>query len=184
MPSEEQISVAIIPEFEVDEALDAKLRAFLCELFPNWESIFKTRRTWHDAKPIFTVLATDKNGAIAGHVAIVERTISTEWNCRYPVASVQGVSVAPERRGRGLARKLIGMALDESRRIGYLYAILFCREPLVQFYSRLGWKLPYDPMIMWRDRELPIHMQSDYPMYYELTQEPFPGGSIDVHNPF
>ena len=164
MPSEEQISVAIIPEFEVDEALDAKLRAFLCELFPNWESIFKTRRTWHDAKPIFTVLATDKNGAIAGHVAIVERTISTEWNCRYPVASVQGVSVAPN--------------------LGYPYAILFCREPLVQFYSRLGWRLPYDPMIMWRDRELPIHMQSDYPMYYELTQEPFPGGSIDVHNPF
>ena len=92
MPSEEQISVAIIPEFEVDEALDAKLRAFLCELFPNWESIFKTRGTWHDAKPIFTVLATDKNGAIAGHAALAVALCSPAYLCSDPLAAARGCS--------------------------------------------------------------------------------------------
>jgi hypothetical protein len=39
-------------------------------------------------------------------------------------------------------------------------------------------------MIMWKDRELPIHMQSNCPMYRELSGETFPEGPIDVHNPF
>lgn len=177
------ITVQILPEDEIDQELDARLRLFLRRLFPNWDKIFRERRTWHDARPIFTVLATDESGEIVGHVAIVERTLTTEWNCRFPAASVQGVSVDQSRRGTGLASALLRIALRESQSRGYLYAILFCREALVRFYEKNGWRLPYDSMIMWRDRELPIHMQSDYPMYIELTRTPLPEGPLDVHNP-
>ncbi len=171
-------------EARIDASLDAKIRAYLIEIFPHWAPIFRRRRAWHDAVPVFTVLATDASDAVVGHVAVVERTIATEWNVRYEAASFQGVSVLPERRGRGLASRLLQTALDESRRRGFPFAILFCREPLVKFYERNGWKLPYDSMIMWRDRELPIHMQSDYPMYRELTRQKLPEGPLDVHNPF
>ena len=184
MSSENNVAVQILPEAQIDASLDAKLRAYLIELFPNWASIFQTRRAWHDATPVFTVLATDESENVVGHVAVVERTISTEWNVRFAAASFQGVSVCPSRQRQGIAPRLLKTALEESRRRGYKFAILFCREPLVKFYERNGWKLPYDPMIMWRDRELPIHMQSDYPMYRELTSEPIPEGELDVHNPF
>ena len=179
----ENVDVELLDESMIDSELDARLRAFLCELFPNWEEIFKVRRAWHDAPPEFTALARDRDGEIVGHVAIVERTISTSWNFRYSVASVQGVSVAPPYPKTGLSTRLLDAALEESRRRGYLFAILFCREPLVHFYERNGWKLPNDSMIMWRDRELAVHMQSNCPMYRELADEPFPEGPIDVHNP-
>lgn len=182
MPAE-KIKIDILKESEIDAALDGKLRSFLCDLFPNWEQIFKIKRTWHDAKPVFTVLASTDGGEIAGHVAIVERTVTTQWNARYSVASVQGVSVAPQFRKTGLSVKLLDLALEESKKEGYPYAILFCREPLVKFYERNGWKLPDDSMIMWRDRELPIHMQSNCPMYRVLGDQPFPEGPLDVHNP-
>ena len=184
MSSEQQITIQTLSEEQIDAALDAKLRKHLCEIFPNWASVFNTRRAWHDAVPVFTILATDASGEIVGHIAVVERTITTEWNARFAVASIQGVSVDPSYRGTGLSARLLDAALEEWRKLGYLYAILFCRKPLVPFYERNGWKLPHDPMIMWRDRELPIHMQSDYPMYQELTSEPLPEGQIDVHNPF
>ena len=184
MSFDHSATIRVLPESEIDRALDERLRAFLCELFPNWESIFQTRRAWHDAAPVFTALATDEYDNIVGHVAIVERRVSTEWNARFPVASAQGVSVAPAFRKTGLSTRLLDAAIEESRRRGYLYAILFCRRPLVHFYQRNGWKLPYDSMIMWKDRDLPIHMQSDYPMYRELTSRPLPEGPLDVHNPF
>lgn len=179
----ESLKIEVLQEPQIDAELDAKLRLFLCRLFPNWEEIFRVRRAWHDAKPRFTILARDADGEIAGHVAIVERTVTTNWNFRYAVASVQGVSVDTKYRKTGLSVKLLELALSESRKAGYPYAILFCREPLVKFYERNGWRLPDDSMIMWRDRELPIHMQSNCPMYLELTDKPFPEGPVDVHNP-
>lgn len=183
MLSKQNITIRIVPESEIDKELDLRLRSFLRDLFPNWDKVFRERRTWHDAKPEFTVLATTDSGEIVGHVAAVERTLTTEWNCRFPAASIQGVSTLPQYRGEGLGSRLLNIALEESRRQGYLYAILFCREALVRFYEINGWRLPYDSMIMWRDRELPIHMQSDYPMYKELTKTPLPEGPLDVHNP-
>ena len=177
-------TIDILTESQIDEKLDSQLRRFLCELFPNWREVFQTRRAWHDAKPVFTVLARDERGEIIGHVAVVERTVTTDWNWRYLAASFQGVSVAPRARKTGLSIKLLDLALEESKKRGYPFAILFCREPLVHFYKRNGWKLPDDSMMMWRDRALPIHMQSNCPMYRELGEEPFPEGPVDVHNPF
>ena len=179
-----RFKIRALKESKIDPALDVKLRDFLCRVFPNWESVFRVRRAWHDAPPVLTILATDRNREIAGHVAIVERTLTTQWNERRLVASVQGVSVAPEYRKTGLSTKLLDVALKKAKSMGYPYAILFCREPLVKFYERNGWRLPDDSMVMWRDREYPIHMQSNCPMYRVLGKEPFPEGPLDVHNPF
>lgn len=180
----DSLKIELLKESQIDEALDIKIRAYLCRFFPHWEEIFSKRRAWHSAEPVFTVLATAPDGAIAGHVAMVERTITTSWNARYSVASFQGVSVDMQYRKTGLSVKLLDLALDESRTMGYPYAIIFCREELVKFYERNGWQFPDDSMIMWRNRELPIRMQSNCPMYRTLGDMPFPEGPIDVHNPF
>lgn len=190
----EAATLRTLDESQIDATLDREIRRFLVETFPNWADIFRTRRAWHDARPVRTVLATVPSSAdaapdavpfrVVGHVAVVERAITTCWNWRYAVAGVQGVSVAPEFRKTGLSTRLLDVALAESTALGYPFAVLFCREPLVPFYERNGWRLPNDSMVMWKDRELPIHMQSNCPMYRELSGETFPEGPIDVHNPF
>ena len=199
-PMLESATIRTLDESQIDATLDREIRRFLVETFPNWVDIFRTRRAWHDARPVRTVLATvpasepspessEPSGVgvdfrVVGHVAVVERTVTTCWNWRYAVAGVQGVSVAPDFRKTGLSTRLLDVALAESTALGYPFAVLFCREPLVPFYERNGWRLPNDSMIMWKDRELPIHMQSNCPMYRELSGETFPEGPIDVHNPF
>ena len=201
----EAATIQTLDESQIDATLDREIRRFLVDTFPNWADIFRTRRAWHDARPVRTVLATvpatvpasapsspKSSGScgvgvdfrVVGHVAVVERTVTTCWNWRYAVAGVQGVSVAPDFRKTGLSTRLLDVALAESTALGYPFAVLFCREPLVPFYERNGWRLPNDSMIMWKDRELPIHMQSNCPMYRELSGETFPEGPIDVHNPF
>ena len=55
------------------------------------------------------------------------------------VMGVGGVAVAPDVRGRGLARLVLAAALDHARTQGPAHALLFCRPPLVPLYRRLGW---------------------------------------------
>lgn len=176
------LTIKTINETETGKELDLQIRRYLLDIFPEWGEVFKKRRAWHDAIPFFTVLAMEQ-GEIVGHIAVVERTITTSWNFRYDAASFQGVSIRPDRRGQRLSLRLLDRALDESRKRGYPFAILYCREPLVPFYQKTGWKLPEDSMIMWRERALPIAMRSNCPMYRELKDIPFPEGPTDVHNP-
>lgn len=78
---------------------------------------------------------------------------------------------------------MLERALAEATRRGFLYAILFCKEPLVPYYAEKGWQLADDSMVMWNNRDLPIAMRSNCPMYKELTETPFPEGPLDVHSP-
>ncbi|MBR4104817.1 MAG: hypothetical protein IKK39_12255, partial [Thermoguttaceae bacterium] len=108
----ESATIRTLDESQIDATLDREIRRFLVETFPNWADIFRTRRAWHDARPVRTVLATvpasepspessEPSGVgvdfrVVGHVTVVERTVTTCWNWRYAVAGVQGVSVAPD----------------------------------------------------------------------------------------
>ena len=183
LDKEPLIEYVILPEDQIDAKLDRELVAYLSQIFPEWASVFARQRAWHDARPLWTALAF-VDGRVVGHTAVVERTITTDWNWRYKVVSLQGVSVLPEWRNRGIGRKLLKMALDEARKRGYPFAIIFCKEEMVPYYRSLGWQLPEDSMIMWKDRALPIPMRSNCPMYQTLGETPFPEGPIDVHNPF
>ncbi len=177
-------TIEIVEEREIDAALDAMLRDLLCGCFPEWADIFCRHRLWHNTPPIFSVLCRDEpDGEIIGHIAVVVRSITTTWNWRYNVASIQGVCVRPSRRHEKLGYQMLERALAEATRRGFLYAILFCKEPLVPYYTEKGWQLADDSMVMWNNRDLPIAMRSNCPMYKELTETPFPEGPLDVHSP-
>ncbi|MDR3108477.1 MAG: GNAT family N-acetyltransferase [Planctomycetaceae bacterium] len=174
--------IEIIDEQNIAPPLDAKIRAMLCVCFPEWAEVFACRRVWHNTPPIFTVLLRE-DGEIAAHVAVVVRTITTTWNWRYNVASIQGVSVVPEKRGNRIGRELLDVTVNEIKRRGFFFAILFCKESLVPYYISLGWQLADDSMVMWNNRDLPIAMRSNCPMYKELTDVSLPEGPLDVHSP-
>ncbi len=188
----ESYELETLDESDVDAALDMQIREHLARCFPDSPEKFQFRRVWHNVSPEYTVLVREKQdgeepgndrSAIIGHVGVVVRTITTTWNWRYNVASIQGVSVAESHRHAGLAIRMIDRALDEARQRGYLYAVLFCKETLVSFYEKQGWRLTDDSVIMRNEQDCPIKMRSNCPMYKELTEKPFPEGPVDVHNP-
>ncbi|MDR0869852.1 MAG: GNAT family N-acetyltransferase [Planctomycetaceae bacterium] len=177
-------AVKIIDERDIDVPLDKRIRETLCTVFPDWRNIFQEHRMWHSTKPLFTAVAEEDSGKIAGHIAAVVRSITTTWNFRYNVISIQGVCVVSEYRHRGLAHQLLQNVLEESKRRQFLFAILYCKEPLVNFYTSQGWHLADESVVMWNQRDLPIAMRSNCPMYYELSGVPFPDdGPLDVHSP-
>ena len=176
------LPVEIVEESDLQTDEDRQLRELLCLCFPDWAEIFREHRLWHNTPPIFSVIVRQE-GHIIGHIAVVVRTITTTWNFRYNVASIQGVCVVPEKRRIGLARCLLQEALREAARRGFHFAILYCTEFLVPYYVSQGWKLADDSVVMWNSRDLPIFMRSNCPMYYELSDIPFPEGPLDVHSP-
>jgi len=175
------LPIEIIEECDIQPYEDQQIRELLCHCFPDWTEIFRHQRTWHKTPPVFSVIARHKEN-IVGHIAVVVRTITTTWNFRYNVASIQGVSVVPDKRRNGLARHLLQKTLQEATRRGFPFAILYCKEPFVPYYTSLGWKLADDSIVMWNSRDMPISMQSNCPMYYELGDVPFPEGPLDVHS--
>ena len=176
------LPIEIIEESDLQSDEDMQIRELLILCFPDWADIFRHRRTWHNLPPIYSVIVR-REEQIIGHIAVVVRTITTTWNFRYNVASIQGVCVAPAERRVGLARRLLYEALREATRRGFLFAILYCKEFLVPYYVLQGWKLADDSIVMWHNQDLPISMRSNCPMYYELQDIPFPEGPLDVHCP-
>ena len=176
------LPIEIFEENDLQSDDDWQMRELLCFCFPEWSDIFRQHRIWHSTPPIYSVIIREK-GQIIGHIAVVVRTITTTWNFRYNVASIQGVCIAPKKRRAGLARRLLQAALQEAERRGFLFAILYCKEFLVPYYLSQGWKLADDSIVMWNSRDLPISMQSNCPMYYELGEVLFPEGPLDVHSP-
>ena len=176
------LPIEIVEEDDIQPDEDLQIRELLRLCFPDWSNIFQQHRTWHNTPPIFSVLVREQ-GQIIGHIAVVVRTITTTWNFRYNVASIQGVCIAPDKRHAGLASHLLHEALQEAARRGFLFAILYCKEFLVPYYLSQGWKLADDSVVMWNSRDLPISMRSNCPMYYELSDVPLPEGPLDVHSP-
>jgi len=178
----ETLAVEIIDEANLQPDDDRQIRELLCICFPDWAEVFRQRRLWHKTPPIYSAIIRER-GQIIGHIAVVVRTITTTWNFRYNVASIQGVCVAPDKRLTGLSRRLLQEAMREATRRGFPFAILYCKEFFVPFYTSHGWKLADDSVVMWNSRDLPVSMQSNCPMYYELGDIPFPEGPLDVHSP-
>ena len=176
------LPVKIVEENDIQPDQDRQIRELLCHCFPDWAEIFRVHRLWHNKPPLYSVMV-QQGEQIVGHIAVVVRTMTTTWNFRYNVASVQGVCVTPENRRAGLARRMLKNALQEAAKRGFHYAILYCKEFLVPYYTEQGWKLADDSVIMWNSRDLPIFMKSNCPMYYELSDIPFPEGPLDVHSP-
>jgi predicted N-acetyltransferase YhbS len=177
-----QYIVKVVEESAIDSGLDFRIRLLLCHCFPDWSEIFRGGRTWHSTPPLFSVVASDGN-EIIGHIAAVVRSITTTWNFRYSVASIQGVCVDPKFRNCGVAHEMLRLALAEAARRGFQFAILYCKEYLVSFYSSQGWRLADESVVMWNQRDLPIAMRSNCPMYYELSDVKLPEGPLDVHSP-
>ncbi|MFJ6718651.1 MULTISPECIES: GNAT family N-acetyltransferase [unclassified Streptomyces] len=96
-----------------------------------------TGLTWLPKKEHFGIRLEDR---LVAHTGLLRTPISI-GGVETEVVGVGGVAVAPDARGRGLARLVMTAALDHARTMGPQYGLLFCRPPLVPLYRRLGWRV-------------------------------------------
>ncbi|MET8138002.1 GNAT family N-acetyltransferase [Streptomyces sp. NPDC005251] len=80
-----------------------------------------------------------QNGRLVAHAGLLRLPILI-GEVGTQVVGVGGVAVAPDLRGRGLARLVVSSAVNHARTMGPQHGLLFCRPPLVPLYQRLGWR--------------------------------------------
>ncbi|KAB2655273.1 GNAT family N-acetyltransferase [Brucella tritici] len=74
------------------------------------------------------------NGQPAGLALLIHSDLETHPHLKPWVASV---FVAPDCRGKGIARSLVGAIEDAARELGYAEAYLYTDKP--DLYRRIGW---------------------------------------------
>ncbi|HEY5198940.1 MAG TPA: GNAT family N-acetyltransferase [Solirubrobacteraceae bacterium] len=83
------------------------------------------------------VALREDDGRLAASAGLVLAEVEVAGE-RFPVVGLGGVIVSAERRGRGLARRIVGEALVRARTMGPGFAVLFCHADRLGLYERLG----------------------------------------------
>lgn len=122
-----------------DEDTEA-LRALKAAVYPpdeetNWEG---ASREW--TSPQWGVLVGDDAGMLVSYTGVVQRPGLVDGALAV-IGGIGGVATHPDRRGEGYAPIGMGRALDFLAGLETDFALLVCRDELVDYYSRLGWKL-------------------------------------------
>lgn len=120
-------------------------------------------------------------GEVIAHLGVVERRI-TAGCVSASVAGIQNAAVLPEHRGKGLCREMLALAMDEARRRGLDYGLLFCEPKTMPLYARCGWlELPNQPVVRvdcdGLEKPLP---EGNLPMWFPLGKQVFPSGPVHL----
>lgn len=115
-------------------------------LFGWGEDIFGANHLNIRWRPKELHIFVDVDGRAETHVGLLQHTVSVgERPVR--VAGVGGVATARDSHGKGYATEAMRYAGDfMCREWGVEFGLLFCRDPLVPFYERLGWRMVSAPV--------------------------------------
>jgi predicted N-acetyltransferase YhbS len=119
-------------------------------------------------------------GRLVAHAGLLRLPL-TAGDTTTEAMGVGGVAVAPDVRGRGLARRVVTAALDHARTQGPPYALLFCRPDLVPFYHRLGWHRVEAPVhVEQHDGPVPMPLNTMWtPLHKDAA---WPPGPVHLHS--
>ena len=169
----------IIPEPAMPANVDQAIKNLLCDCFPPDIPIFSKTRYWHGTAPDYSLVCRS-TGQVIGHVGIVVRAITAEGRTA-TVAGIQNLAVSREWRKTGLSGQLMTEAMEEARRRGIPFGLLFCVPGLAKFYASLGWEtIPASAvMIAAEGKEEPIPAKN-ITMVLRLGSQAFPPGLISL----
>ena len=174
----DDIVLETIDEETISPARDAEIKQMLFEAFPDGVESFTETRHWHGSAPLYSVVGR-RGGRMVGNVGIVVRDVACGGRI-VRVAGIQNLGVVPPVRGANLGGALLAEAMDEARRRGIDFGLLFCVPQLERYYSSNGWRLIDVPVIMqYQGQTCPIPGKN-ITMACELTDELFPAGEIDL----
>jgi len=174
------VRLQIVSEANISPAQDAAIRAGLCVCFPPDREVFSQTRAWHGSYPAWSVLVVCEDSLVA-HAGIVQRQILVGQEQVW-IAGVQNVFVLPEHRGLGLFRQVMSAALDEARRRGLDFGLLFCAPDIGRKYARQGWH-PLEGRSVTRideqGRPQPLPSKN-VTMFYPLAGRSMPQGNLHL----
>jgi predicted N-acetyltransferase YhbS len=120
---------------EVPDGLRALLDVAAHAEFEQYAIVRETE--W--ASPDFTFIAMDGE-QVAAHYNLVDRVVSVD-GMPVRVAGLNNMVTMPAHRGRGIASALLRESqLTWFDDLGAECGLLLCADPLLSFYSRLGWQ--------------------------------------------
>ncbi|MFV6028809.1 GNAT family N-acetyltransferase [Streptomyces sp. NPDC056264] len=120
------------------------------------------------------------DGRLLAHAGLLVLPLSVGGS-RMDVVGLGGVAVAPDQRGRGLAARVVGGALQHARTLGPAFALLFCRPDVSGLYARLGWNEVADEVrVEQPDGPAPMPLRT---MWFPLQEgSRWPEGPVRLHS--
>ena len=115
-------------------------------LFKWGENIFGIEDGLFQWRPKDVHLLAETGGRVVAHVGLLRHSVEVAGR-GVEVGGVGAVVTVPEAQGRGYAQAGMRRAAEfMCGEMGVEAGLLFCRDPLVPFYARLGWQLLADPV--------------------------------------
>jgi predicted N-acetyltransferase YhbS len=122
----------------------------------------------------------DESGRLVASTGMVSVEVEVDRE-RFPVVGVGGVIVSAPYRGRGLALRVVELALARARLLGPKFAILFCHEDRAGLYRKLGFAVISDSVLVEQPTGLVSMPQRT--MWLALRdQATWPQGEVTVHS--
>ena len=174
------VETKILKECQVDSRTDQSIRDGLCECFPPDTEIFSKSRFWRGIPPSWSVVI-EEDLAVLAHVGIVERRIRVGGE-QVSVAGPQNVFILPGHRARGFFPKIMRVSMEEAKRLGHDFGLLFCVPQLEKIYGFCKWKLVTGRKTTRVDED---GNEVDVPsknlaMFFPLARPDFPDGDIHL----
>jgi predicted N-acetyltransferase YhbS len=82
-------------------------------------------------------VAVRDDGRLVASAGLTEADVEVVGQC-FRVAGLGGVIVNADRRGQGLARRIVEVAINRAEATGLPFVILFCHPDRAGLYERLG----------------------------------------------
>ncbi|HDD62251.1 MAG TPA: GNAT family N-acetyltransferase [Chloroflexi bacterium] len=167
----DNLRIEIIPSNKLDSKLKEGIREWLVsEFIEDDDNTIWSDVDWH--------ILGWSDQELVGHLDVLNREVIVDGN-RVQIAGFGGVITRDEWRGKGIASKLMGEAIQFLfREVNPDFGLLMCDRELVSFYQNLGWIL-VDNALEYSQPSRRI-IFDDCVMTYPLKSLDFPPGKIDV----
>lgn len=141
-----------------------------------WEG---ASREW--AAPMWGVFVRDDSGSLVSYTGVIRRE-GTHDGEPISIGGVGGIATHPEHRGRGYASIGMGRAIDFLTGEGADFALLVCRDELVDYYEKLGWRLFHGDLVVSQFGEPEVFTHNRV-MVGDVNRSAPESGTIDLKGP-
>lgn len=160
-----------------DRLGDAEKRA----LFEWSEDPFGLREAKIQWRPKELHFVVEAAGRPVSHVGVLRHEVAVAVR-RVVVGGVGGVITRPEVQGSGYASLALERAAAFMRdELDVEFGFLFCRDPLVAFYERHGWRLVSEPVTVQQGEDPPLVMPLNS-MILPFANRAWPSGPVDLES--
>jgi hypothetical protein len=175
-------AIALSRVADLTDADREALRALSLAVYPPGVSVVTAGRQIEWAVAEWCVLVRDARAALVSYVGISLRDACYDgWPVR--VGGIGGVKTHPASRRLGLAATGIGRAIEflgEQGGVGF--ALLVCRDSLVAYYRRLGWR-EFAGTLLVRQQGEPLEFTLNRVMTCGIERAAPEAGIIDLQGP-